>query len=79
MKEGFVRFMTSPTGRVGRVLLGLILISVGLFVVQGTTGNVMALAALVPIAGGLFDFCLIAFVLGYPLSGSKARLLLHGK
>lgn len=79
MKEDFVRFMTSSKGRAGRVVMGLVLLSAGLFVVQGTVGNIMAVAALIPMAGGLFDFCLIAFALGYPLSGSKARLLLHGK
>jgi hypothetical protein len=33
----------------------------------------MAVVALVPIAGGLFDFCLLGFALGYPLKGSEAR------
>ena len=75
----FVKFMTSGMGRAARIVLGLVIMSVGLFVVKGTMGTVLAIVALVPLSGGLFDFCLIGRALGYPLSGAAARKQLAGK
>ena len=75
----FIKFMTSGTGRAARVVLGLVIMSVGLFVVQGTIGTVMAIVALVPISGGVFDFCLAGLAMGYPLNGAEARKKLAGK
>ncbi len=68
-----VKFMTSGMGRVARIVLGIVILSLGLFVVQGTPGILMAILALIPISGGLFDFCLIGFAMGYPLKGAEAR------
>ena len=75
----FIKFMTSGTGRAARVVLGLVIMSVGLFVVQGAVGTVMAIVALVPISGGVFDFCLAGLAMGYPLNGAEARKKLAGK
>lgn len=75
----FVKFMTSSAGRTARVVLGLVIMSVGLFIVQGTVGTIMAVVGLVPLSGGVFDFCLIGFALGYPLKGAEARQKLAGK
>lgn len=69
----FVKFMTAPAGRGLRVILGITIISLGQFVVMGTVGNVMTAVALIPILGGVLDFCLVGVVLGYPFSGAKAR------
>jgi hypothetical protein len=66
-------------GRGARIALGIVIMLIGLFLVQGTAGTVMAVVALVPIAGGLFDFCLLGFALGYPLNGAEARKKLAGK
>ena len=35
----FIKFMTSNAGRAARVVLGLVIISLGMFVVQGTVGT----------------------------------------
>lgn len=75
----FIKFMTSGTGRAARVVLGLVIMSVGLFVVHGTLGAILAIVALVPISGGVFDFCLAGLAMGYPLSGAEARKKLAGK
>lgn len=75
----FVKFMTSGVGRVARIVLGLALMSLGFLVVQGTVGTIMMLVALVPISGGVFDFCLAGVALGYPFRGPEARAQLHGK
>jgi hypothetical protein len=75
----FVKFMTSGTGRRARIVAGLVLIALGLGVVQGALGAMMALVAIVPIAGGVFDFCLAGVALGYGFSGAEARKKLAGK
>ena len=75
----FIKFMTSNAGRAVRVVLGLVIISLGMFVVQGTVGTVMSIVGLVPLSGGVFDFCLIGAALGYPLKGVEARKQLAGK
>lgn len=75
----FVKFMTSPAGRIARIILGLIIIAAGQFLIKGVPGMLMTVVALIPISGGLFDFCLIGYALGYPLSGSAARKKLAGK
>ena len=75
----FVKFMTSGTGRRARIVLGLVILSVGLLVVQGTPGTSMAVVALIPIAGGVFDYCLVGSAVGYPFWGVEARKKLAGK
>ncbi|MCB9456781.1 MAG: DUF2892 domain-containing protein [Anaerolineaceae bacterium] len=72
----FITFMTSAQGRMMRVIAGGILVSLGLVVLKDTLGTVVALIALVPIAGGVFDFCLAGVMMGYPFRGAKARELL---
>ena len=74
-----VKFMTSGMGRGARIVLGLVILSVGLLVVQGTPGLIMAVVALVPLAGGVFDYCLVGAALGYPFWGAEARKRLAGK
>lgn len=69
----FITFMTSNRGRMMRVVAGLVLMSAGLLVVKETLGMILALIALVPIAGGLFDFCLVGVLMGYPFRGAQAR------
>lgn len=75
----FVKFMTSDTGRRARIVAGLILVALGLGVVQGAVGTIVALVALVPIAGGVFDFCVAGAALGYGFSGAEARKKLAGR
>jgi len=75
----FVKFMVSGKGRSTRIALGVVIMSVGLLVVQGAPGAIMAVVGLIPISGGLLDFCLIGFALGYPLKGAEARKQLMGK
>ncbi len=69
----FIALMTSNKGRIMRVVVGLVLMTVGLVVVKGTPGTILAIIALVPIAGGALDFCLAGVVLGYPFRGAEAR------
>ena len=69
----FVTFMTSNQGRIMRIIAGIVLMSIGLFVIKDTLGTILALIALIPIAGGVLDFCVAGFMMGYPFRGAKAR------
>ncbi|GAB1420832.1 hypothetical protein MASR2M15_09560 [Anaerolineales bacterium] len=68
-----VKFMTSSTGRIARIVLGIVLILVGQFVVKDTAGTIITILALIPIAAGIFDVCILGAVLGYPFKGALAR------
>jgi hypothetical protein len=68
-----VNFMASTAGRAARVVAGIILILVGLLVIGETAGLIVAIIGLVPIAAGVFDFCLLAPLFGLPFAGPKIR------
>lgn len=67
----FAEFMASPLGRGLRVVFGGVLIYVGLSVVQGVAGTLIAAAGIVPIATGLLNVCLIGPLIGAPMKGSS--------
>jgi hypothetical protein len=69
----FVKFMASPVGRITRIVAGIILIALGLFVIHGVGGIILAIMGLVPLVAGLFDFCVFAPLFGAPMSGPKIR------
>ena len=70
----FVKFMASTNGRIIRIVVGAILVLVGFFVVADlTTGIILMVIGLVPLAAGLFDFCVLAPLFGAPISGKKIR------
>ncbi len=68
---GFARFMSSFPGRALRVIAGLVLIALGLGLVGGTGGIVLAVVGLLPIATGLLNVCLLGPLFGAPLSGRE--------
>lgn len=67
------RFLASPAGRVVRVVAGIVLIAVGLFLVQGVGGWILAIIGLVPLGAGLFDRCVFAPLFGLPFVGPNLR------
>lgn len=69
----FCTFMASPTGRVIRIVGGIILIAWGLVGLGGVVGIVVAVVGLVPLLAGLLDFCVFAPLFGCPMSGPKIR------
>lgn len=72
----FVSFMLSPAGRALRVIIGVALLSWGLRL--GTpNGNLLALIALVPLAAGTFDFCVLGKLFGGFFNGKMMREALH--
>lgn len=75
----FLKFMTGGAGRAARIVLGLVIMSLGQFVLRGILGTILTVVAFIPVAGGVFDFCLVGFAMGYPLKGTDARQKLAGK
>jgi hypothetical protein len=69
----FVKFMASPSGRITRIVAGIVLVVLGLLVMHGVGGIIVAIVGLVPLVAGLFDFCVFAPLFGAPMSGPKIR------
>lgn len=57
-----IRFMQDSVGRAARVILGLALIALGVAVVGGTLGAILAIVGLLPIAMGVWGPCLLGLV-----------------
>ncbi len=70
-----IKFLASPTGRVVRVIAGVVLVLWGMLGLGDATGIVVAVIGLVPLLAGLFDFCVFAPLFGAPLSGPKIRAI----
>lgn len=70
-----VKFASSQAGRTARALAGLLLIALGLLLIQGTLGFLVAVVGLVPLAAGLFDVCLAAPLFRAPLKGNQVRAM----
>ena len=70
----FISFMASRNGRIVRIVVGLALVVWGFFGIDNvTTGTIVLIIGLVPLAAGIFDFCVFAPLFGAPLSGPKIR------
>jgi len=67
------RFLASSAGRVVRAVAGLALIVVGIAVIGGVVGWILAIVGLVPLAAGLFDRCVFAPLFGLPFAGPSLR------
>jgi hypothetical protein len=72
-RSAFARFINSTAGRVVRIVAGSGLVAWG-FAQRGSgSGLAFMLVGLVPLAAGVFDWCLISALLGGPLSGARIR------
>ena len=69
---GFAKFMATTTGRAIRIIAGLVMIVMGLFVMQDSTGVLIAIVGIAPLAAGIFNVCLVAPFIGAPFSGRRA-------
>lgn len=63
--------MSSPAGRLTRIVAGLVLVAVG--IALGGAGYALALVGLVPLAAGAFDVCLFAPLGHVPFVGKAFR------
>ena len=68
-----ISFLASTPGRLVRVAAGLALIIWGIAGLGGITGTMIALIGAVPLAAGVFDFCVFAPLFGAPFSGPRIR------
>lgn len=69
----YARFMSSGAGRILRVLLGLVVLYVGLTMIHGALGALVAVIALIPIAAGTLDFVVLGPAFGGPFWGKDAH------
>ena len=75
--KAIFRFLASSAGRLVRAVAGLILIVVGIALVGGTVGWILAIVGLVPLAAGVFDRCVFAPLFGLPFAGPSLRQTLE--
>ena len=69
----FVRFMQSWAGRLLRIAAGAAMMWYGLTQMAGTAGFALAGVGLVPIAAGVFNFCLLGPLFGVTLMGRPSK------
>ena len=67
---GLARFMASPLGRGGRIIIGLALIAYGVSVLPRLAGWIMIIVGLLPLTLGIINGCLLAPLLKVPFKGS---------
>lgn len=68
----FSQFMASTAGRVLRIVAGLALVITGLMM-QSTGGYILAVIGLLPLAAGVFDWCIFAPLMHMPFTGKAIR------
>jgi hypothetical protein len=71
MAMAFAKFMAGTAGRAVRILAGVAIILVGLFVVGDTGGLILAAVGILPIVAGVLNVCFIAPLLRVPFSGKQ--------
>jgi hypothetical protein len=75
-RSGFAQFMSSPAGRVLRVVAGAGMIAGGIKLRDDghrNGGTALAVVGLVPLTAGAFDFCVISPLFGGPFLGRDIR------
>jgi hypothetical protein len=60
--KNLISFLQGSSGRIVRVVLGLALVYVGLAIIGGTAGLLIAIVGLLPIVMGIWGPCLLGFV-----------------
>lgn len=71
--DGILGFLASVTGRWVRLIAGLVLVLLGVWLVKGVWSWVLIIVGLVPYAGGVFDVCFIAPLFKLPFQGKALR------
>jgi sulfite exporter TauE/SafE len=66
----FATWMASSRGRVARIVAGLVLIAIGLYL-QNTWGIAIAIVGLAPLLAGVLNVCLFAPLFGGPFNGRR--------
>jgi hypothetical protein len=74
--DALVSFLASRNGRIARGIAGIALIVIGLLI-GDTAGWIVVIIGVIPLAAGLFDFCLLGPLMGKPLNGADLRASLR--
>lgn len=69
--DTFITFMQSLYGRLLRVILGVVLVALGVFLLQGFWAAVLIIVGIVPLVAGLTGVTFIGPLFGYTLTGEK--------
>ena len=69
----FAEFMAEPIGRLIRIIGGLAVSAIGVWVITGWLGLTVAAAGLVFVAAGLLNVCVISPFLHAPFNGREVR------
>ncbi len=78
-QSAFAQFVSSPAGRIIRVVAGLALIAWGYALSGQTVGTVLMAVGLLPLLAGALDLCVLSALLGGPLSGAEIRRSAKGR
>ncbi len=72
---GFSKLMSSTARRIIRIVAGIVLIVVGLFLLSTNQilAIILAVVGLIPLLAGILDVCLFGPIFGGPLRGKDAR------
>ena len=71
-RSSFGQFMASPFGRGSRIVAGIALIALGVWIGSGWGVAVIVIGVL-PLLAGLFDVCVFSLLFGGPFAGGKIR------
>ena len=72
-KSPFAQFFSSMTGRIIRIVFGIILIAGGFMLRHQTAGIILMIVGLLPLFAGLFDICFLTGIIGNKWSGKFVR------
>ena len=69
------QFISSPTGRAFRIIVGLTIALLGYIQPNQTTAIALMLIGAIPFVAGVFNICLVSGLLGGPVSGERIATL----
>ena len=72
-QSSFSHFINGPSGRVFRIVAGLVFLVLGLVFRDHLLGIVSLVWGIFPLSAGVFDICFISAALGGPISGKQIR------
>lgn len=67
----FITFLQSLYGRLLRIVLGVVLVALGVFLLQGFWAAVLIIVGIVPLVAGLTGVVFFGPLFGYTLTGEK--------
>ena len=72
-RSAFSRFINSPSGRIFRLVAGVIFLLFGYLYDDHPLGIFLMIWSILPLTAGAFDVCYVSAVLGGSFSGSRIR------